>query len=325
MGKDIADVKNHVRAEDIVIGVATKTELKVLKSQVAAATQKDRIPSMHAFCDSYLLHNLPLGNELLKALSCLHPDNQRHKLGTKYIEIVAKALPGTGDAELTNVIDEWKIYEEETIPESWFASKGSSPARIDTYRSKVFALKSSNGQEKFFHLSKVVKCALTLAHSNADTDRSLSVNKRMLGDDRSSLSDVTINGLRHVKDAVQANGGDVLQVPVTRKLLSACANTHKLYEEYCLKQQKTKEKTLSAAREEKLVNERAQAQKRKKLEELKVVEKDVDGVDNDVKEELERATLLLNETQQPKICKTCLLLLHFWKFPVRNFRSASAT
>ena len=42
-------------------------------------------------------------------------------------------------------------------------------------------------------LPKMVKCALALCHSNADVERSLSVNKRMLTKMNTRMSEETIN------------------------------------------------------------------------------------------------------------------------------------
>ena len=60
--------------------------------------------------------------------------------------------------------------------------------------------------DTFVVLPKMVKCALALCHSNADVERSLSVNKRMLTKMNTRMSEETINGLRSTKAAVQEYG-----------------------------------------------------------------------------------------------------------------------
>ena len=45
----------------------------------------------------------------------------------------------------------------------------------------------------------MVKCALALCHSNADVERSLSVNKRMLTKLNAGMSEESVNGLRSTK------------------------------------------------------------------------------------------------------------------------------
>ena len=123
----------------------------------------------------------------------------------------------------------------------------------------------------------------------------------MLGDDRASMNEATINGLRQGKDAVKANGGAACHMPITRAVLTACTNAHRTYEEYkAAEQQKMKEKQSQARaeEEERVAKEKAKEQMKQKLKELKVTEKDVDDEEKAAKEELCKATQLLNETQQ---------------------------
>ena len=51
--------------------------------------------------------------------------------------------------------------------------------RVDHFWHKIFNKTDKSG-DNFIILPKMVKCALVLCHSNADVERSLSVNKRML-------------------------------------------------------------------------------------------------------------------------------------------------
>ena len=48
----------------------------------------------------------------------------------------------------------------------------------------------------------MVKCALVLSHSNADVERSLSINKKMLTTQNMGMKGETITGLRAIKAAV---------------------------------------------------------------------------------------------------------------------------
>ena len=84
------------------------------------------------------------------------------------------------------------------------------------------------GKFKCSVLQKLVKSLLSLAHGNADVERSLSANKRILTPDRDSLGDLTINGLRAVKDHVK-NHGEPHNVPITKGLLQASREAHKAY------------------------------------------------------------------------------------------------
>ena len=98
--------------------------------------------------------------------------------------------------------------------------------------------------DKFVVLPKMVKCALALCHSNADVERSLSVNKRMLTKMNTKMSEETINGLRSTKAAVQEYG-HASKVPMTLEMVKAVQNSYNLYSQHIREEQqrkKTKEK-----------------------------------------------------------------------------------
>ena len=63
--------------------------------------------------------------------------------------------------------------------------------------------KNRSGIAKFVVLPKLIKSLLSLSHDNADVERGFSENAALITDDRSSLSEISINGLRATKDAVK--------------------------------------------------------------------------------------------------------------------------
>ena len=77
-------------------------------------------------------------------------------------------------------------------------------------------------------LGKVIKCALSLSHGNADNERSLSINKNTLCKERSSLSITALNGLRAVEDGVRNEGG-ISNVAVNKGMLVSVKSSQKAY------------------------------------------------------------------------------------------------
>ena len=67
----------------------------------------------------------------------------------------------------------------------------------------MFLLKSIDGSCRCQSLLLVIKSGLALAQKNAESERSLSINARMVTSERSALGEVTITGLRIVKEAVR--------------------------------------------------------------------------------------------------------------------------
>ena len=120
---------------------------------------------------------------------------------------------------------------------------------------KKVITKKDNCGDQFEVLPKMVKSALALCHSNADIERSLSVNKRMLTKQNVSLKDETILGLRATKAAVQDYGG-VQNVPITLDMIKVVEKSHQLYTEH-LKQEAARKSTKEGGKE------KAESQKRK--------------------------------------------------------------
>ena len=96
----------------------------------------------------------------------------------------------------------------------------STTRRVDHYWEDVFQEKSQQGEFKYPVLQKLVKSILSLAHGNADVERSLSANKKTVTPDMASLGDLTINGLRSVKDHMK-KCGEPQNVQIRKGLLQA--------------------------------------------------------------------------------------------------------
>ena len=98
----------------------------------------------------------------------------------------------------TEVVDEWKIFQVDPDLPSYDAKE-----RIEMFWRKVFSLQSPAGDFWYKALPVVVKSALVLGQTNAQSEQSLSVNARIVTQDRASLVEKTIVGLHVVKDAVR--------------------------------------------------------------------------------------------------------------------------
>lgn len=79
-----------------------------------------------------------------------------------------------------------------------------------------------------FRSSEACERLLCLAHGNADVERSLSANKKTVTPERTSLGELTINGLRTVKDHVKVSG-EPQNVKITKGLLQAWRDAHKAH------------------------------------------------------------------------------------------------
>lgn len=257
---DPTQTENKIQHEKIDIGKPARQELQKVKS---ALVKKDCMLSIVKFYETtskYLLQKMPLQNKLLNALVILQPEKRHSRNGSRFIKTVSEAMPFVQDEDISLISDEWRLYVEDN-------EDVKSYERIDKYWTDVMNSKNGAGQQKYPHMSKVVMAALSLPHSNADTERSLSMNKRMLGTDRGRLSPDTINGLRACKDSVKAYGG-CTKIPITRALLGKAREAHSFYRQKLedkKKEEKSKQEAAIQAKEEQARKEKEERERAEKL------------------------------------------------------------
>ena len=102
------------------------------------------------------------------------------------------------DVNTSQVVDEWKQFQvDDDLPTY------NKADRIENFWRKVFEIQSSDGGMKYKLLPTVIKSALVLGQTNADSEHSLSVNARIVTEGRTLLNERTIIGLHVVKDGVK--------------------------------------------------------------------------------------------------------------------------
>ena len=220
-----------------------------------------------------LQKKLPLDNTLLKALTCLNPRKQRAHDSLQHCKVLASQMPSLQPQEEVVVGDEWIHYQELNVEER------DLKLRVDQFWHKVFIMSDATG-EKFSVLPKMIKCALALCHSNADVERSLSINKKVVTKQNVSMKRETLTGLRSVKAAVQGYGG-VDKLPITLDTVRVAENSYRMHNEH-LKEEQAKK------RQKEMEKQKCEAQKRK-LEEIKAEEKNLHDRLKQLKEEDRKA------------------------------------
>ena len=151
--------------------------------------------------------------------------------------------------------------------------------RVNQFWHKVF-ITSNATSEKFSVLPKMIKCALALCHLNADVERSLSINKKVVTKQNVSMKREALTGLRRVKAAEQDYGG-VDKVPITLDTVRVAENSYRMYNEHLKEEQAKKRQT-------EMEKQKCEAQKRK-FEEIKAEEKNLHEILKQLKEEDRKA------------------------------------
>jgi hypothetical protein len=282
---EILKAENKLCDKTIEIGGPTRV---ALKKQVKKEQHSVPIKAMRQFFEvatQYLMDKLPLGREILKDLASLHPLLQKEECTVRAIKRTAQKVPQViPKEELCLLGDEWKLYQSLDVPGEWVhpPSQGDGSVafrRVDEYWKMVFKQKNALGMPKFIILPKFVKAVLCLAHGNAEVERSLSENKRVVTPERSSLSPESINALRSTKDAIRIQvSGQVHKMPLPSGLLQSAKVAHAVYKSRCEEEREKKnlEKLLKEKKQkeqdalQETINELDQ-KKRKLLDKEKVV------------------------------------------------------
>ena len=113
--------------------------------------------------------------------------------------LLIQHLPTTLQPNLndTDIVDEWKTFQlDDDLPAY------DPKERIELFWNQVFDLQGPDGNNRYKVMPAVVKSAFVLAQTNADSEHNLSVNARIITDDRCLLGEKTIIGLHIVKEAV---------------------------------------------------------------------------------------------------------------------------
>ena len=187
---------------------------------------------------SQLQVKLPLDNLLLRQLGCLNPLKREKKSTVTSIQSIAMKLqPKVDPSEVT---DEWKLFQVDNELPAYDPRE-----RIEVYWNKVSKLQAADGELRYKTLPIVIKSGLVLAQTNAESERILSVNARIVTKDRALLGEKTIVGLHVIKDAVRFYDPELSRpqmIPVTEELKRSVRQAHSADRDHLEKEKEEKER-----------------------------------------------------------------------------------
>lgn len=178
---------------------------------------------------AYLLSRLPLANEVLSDVRILNPSMRTDPSSVVILTRIAnKICPLRCDT----ILDEWKVYQQDTSFLADTSASKSHKQQIDHYWRDVFSVKTSFDKPKYEALQGLIKSIAVIPHGNADVERGLSIAKRSLTEDRTLLSDESVVANRIVQDAVTFTDPEKRRpesISITRELLTSARNSHAAY------------------------------------------------------------------------------------------------
>ena len=143
--------------------------------------------SFFSTATSYLQQKLPLSNELLRKFGCLNTKKRDRKSTVASVESITCVLQPK--VNVSEVVDEWKLFQVDSdVPVS------NPLDQIEVLWNRVFHILAENGELLYKVLLSVIKSALILAQTNAESERSLSINARIVTQERASLGEKKLLG-----------------------------------------------------------------------------------------------------------------------------------
>ena len=117
---DVEKSENLLPIEEMDVGEPTAGYLKKLGKNQCLLPRRE-MQTFFKVVTSYLQEKMALDNDLIKDLTCLHPNAKGEDKSVRAIGRIARLLPHVvDDSQVSLVRDEWKAYQAETVPADWF-------------------------------------------------------------------------------------------------------------------------------------------------------------------------------------------------------------
>ncbi|CAF0979657.1 unnamed protein product [Adineta steineri] len=274
-----------VADKEIRIGEQTKKLISSLNFDEKKSFYED-VRKIYKAIAAYMKKNLPLNNMLLRDLQVLNYSSRTDSSSGDQIVRVARSISNLlSDTDIDTLENEWLLYSIEVIDKSWYIEdeytdfNGNNHVkyhRIDDYWNKVFSILTDKGVSKYPTVAKLIKNTLIISHGNAHVERGFSINSNIITENRSSLSESSINGLRQIHDAVKFYGNDSIhKIVVNTDMINVVKKSSSVYRQelmtrklsVAIHNQKNKEKeNLQNEKQQHLEEEKQLLNKQKNLE-----------------------------------------------------------
>ena len=292
---DCKSVKIQLQDKELVIGINTRKVLKELPSD----QQKHALLGICSFFGTTvteLQQKLSLQNNLLQQLGCLNPSKRTTEFTVAAMNTFAGVLqPNISRSE---VVDEWKLLQVDSDLPTY-----DKQERIEKYWKRVFQLQSHEGELRYKVLPTIVKSALILGQTNAESEHSLSVNTKVVTKERASLNERTIVGLCVVKEAVRffdPVSNQPEKIIITDDMLKSVKSDHAMYREWLEREKEEEEEKKREVQRRKQISEQAQKEREnlvEKKESLAKSEESLNEQEEKARQELSAADELLKDAR----------------------------
>ena len=177
-----------------------------------------------------LLHYLPLKNHILRDLQITCPTAQQKPWSLEAVRRIARAFSRIDPSiDVDQVVSNWRTYTLEDIKDIQNAATNNSKIDIAKFWKAVGELQMPSGEKKYTEITKIMMLCMTIAHGNADTERSFSQSALILTKHRNRICIDTLNGLMAVKSAMSVTNVKSHSVDISPQMLECCRQAHSKY------------------------------------------------------------------------------------------------
>ncbi|XP_063243684.1 uncharacterized protein LOC134542976 [Bacillus rossius redtenbacheri] len=277
---DLSKSEALLHAKKVDVGYGTRDALRRIDSVKEIdilSFKQDCRTILQTTCKKIIIKS-PLKFKLAKGITCCDP-----QMIVKSPQIAEQRLQMSLEVFVENY---WLSGLEAQKIHSNFKEVFQSPemlADLKNFRRKEsrldefwtnFVVKHDTSKE----LVTFIKMVLVFSHGNASVERGFTVNKDCLVE---NMHERSLIAQRQVWDGVQASGGVVQDLNITKTMILSARNAHSKYQDAQTEQKKSNEDKEKEKDEKKRVADiknDLEMQKKKKLEELTLVDEQIRGL-----------------------------------------------
>lgn len=179
------DTKNLRPIDDIVLSEDIISSIKEA-NEVDKAKFKLNVRQHFVASGLHIVKKTSYNNQIVKSLQYIAPSHILKPESGEEIMSVAKLLPFPIPS---TTIDERCLIKAFVHAEKLDKFKG----RVDDFWNIIFDMKDLDEIPKFPAVTKIMKCFLSLTHGSADVERGFSVSGDVLTEDKTSMTEKTLN------------------------------------------------------------------------------------------------------------------------------------
>lgn len=238
---DLDKLENLLPISNVKVGFATKKEIKKCRSKLSDLDLK----LFYKDCRNglkkmvvKLVERSPLKFKLTKALTCWDPQIAGKEAGNQLLNDLLSILVESNwiDGHTADTASrEFKSLIDTLNKVGALSSFDGQNDRLDNFWMKFL---KTNSAVDTSSIKRVLILSLLISHGNANLERGFSVNKEVLID---NMGEETIVAQRVVYDFIQAMGGDISKINITKSMLNYVRCSRDRYHETLKRKREAKE------------------------------------------------------------------------------------